>query len=135
MVSVPSSFFEKISSNETSSVYKCLSGCTGKYATVTVFHSTLNNARRHITVINDTYSSINVLINRKLYYQAFHNAKLSEFNAQFAASGKQVKKKCDTIPIDQHFSKASSKSSSSPIKTQDQLDNEIMVGLFIISQF
>ena len=98
-----------------------------------MFHSTLSNARRHVKVINYTVSSITVLINRELYFQAFHEAKLSEFNAQFAASTNQAKKKVNTNTIDQHFSKTLS--SSSPIKTQDQLDNEIMVRLFVTSEF
>ena len=56
-----------------------------------------------------------------------------EFNAQFAASANQAKKEVNTNTIDQHFSKTLS--SSSPIKTQDQLDNEIMVRLFVTSEF
>jgi len=50
MVFVPPSFFEKVSSHEKSSVYKCLNGCSGKFGMVKVFHSTLSNARRHVQV-------------------------------------------------------------------------------------
>ncbi|KAK4004169.1 hypothetical protein OUZ56_005913 [Daphnia magna] len=49
VVFVPSKFFEKITSNEKSTVYKCLLGCPST-RTTTVFHSSLMNARRHITV-------------------------------------------------------------------------------------
>lgn len=49
VVFVPSKFFKKITSNEKSTVYKCLLGCPST-RTTTVFHSSLMNARRHITV-------------------------------------------------------------------------------------
>lgn len=46
---IPPTFFKKISSNEKSTVYQCLLGCPKARSHTTVSHSSLNNARRHIT--------------------------------------------------------------------------------------
>ncbi|KAI9551320.1 hypothetical protein GHT06_003252 [Daphnia sinensis] len=59
-------YFQKEVMSSKSTTYKCLMGCHNKI--VTVFNSTLNNARRHVAV-----------------KQTFNNVLLDEFNASFTA--------------------------------------------------
>ncbi len=48
VVFVPPEYFEKVSSTEKTTIYKCLVGCANK--TISVNNTTLCNARRHFEV-------------------------------------------------------------------------------------
>jgi hypothetical protein len=62
VVFIPPTFFKKISSNEKSTVYQCLPGCPKAKSQTTVSHSSLNNARRHITVSLHCFFFINIVV-------------------------------------------------------------------------
>ncbi|XP_045023004.1 uncharacterized protein LOC123467008 [Daphnia magna] len=109
-VYVPPKYFQKEVVTSKSTTYKCLMGCHNKI--VTVFNSTLNNARRHGST--------------------FHNVLLDEFNASFTA-GRQSSnvdgKQLLVATIDKHLVNFNdSPSTITPIVTQSQLDDHIMVG-------
>ncbi len=71
VVFVPPTFFKKISSNEKSTVYQCLLGCPKARSHTTVSHSSLNNARRHITVSLHCFFFIILLVVKMMLYFGF----------------------------------------------------------------
>ncbi|XP_045031061.1 uncharacterized protein LOC116932902 [Daphnia magna] len=106
VVFVPSKFFKKITSNEKSTVYKCLLGCPST-RTTTVFHSSLMNARRHITT--------------------YHRARLSDFNAAFAAGKSAANDKTSPCQsMDKHLVNLKESTTNKQVLTQADLDTKIM---------
>ncbi|KAK4006711.1 hypothetical protein OUZ56_011869 [Daphnia magna] len=113
VVFVPSKFFEKITSNEKSTVHKCLLGCPST-RTTTVFHSSLMNARRHITT--------------------YHRARLSDFNAAFAAGKSAANDKTSPCQsMDKHLVNLKESTTNKQVLTQADLDTKIMVLVYITS--
>ncbi|XP_045034639.1 uncharacterized protein LOC123475708 [Daphnia magna] len=118
VVFVPPDYFEKVSSTEKSTIYKCLMGCLNK--TVTVNHTTLHNVRRHVEVdlhLNALLLSTTVQHKTQSLLDKRRNSGKDVFGAQ-------------TV-IDKHLVNTKEPPTSKPIVTQADLDDKIMD--FIVS--
>ncbi|XP_045027873.1 uncharacterized protein LOC123471071 [Daphnia magna] len=120
VVFVPPDYFEKVSSIEKSTIYKCLMGCLNK--TVTVNTTTLHNVRRHVEV--------DLHLNALYFLQLLPdlNSKIEEHKTQSLLnkrrdSGKDVFG-AQTV-IDKHLVNTKESPTSKPIVTQADLDDKI----------
>lgn len=137
---VPPEFFEKVGKkegNENVTMYRCKMGCTkefqrdGKEKLFAVPNTSLYNLRRHIKVEVKKASFDMFLSCPAHIFQAYHSARLQEFNTAFkraklGESSKVENASGSQMTIDR-FVRPDFLAPVSQIRTQEDLDDRILV--------